>query len=113
MYQIRNMLGDGLLECTVTLTRRIDIEPCSEARTDEFPGSVISEMDSVDQGAKMVTSEVALDPSATKSVTEAVVGEACSVCAHPMRVHDDIGTRFCAATSAGTLTRGCVCRPDG
>ncbi|HWE91633.1 MAG TPA: RGCVC family protein [Pseudonocardiaceae bacterium] len=33
----------------------------------------------------------------------------CVVCSHPMKVHDRIGLRFCAATAAGTLDRGCVC----
>lgn len=61
----------------------------------------------------MVTTDVALELPATKNDTEAKVDETCSVCAHPVRVHDAIGTRFCAATVAGAFTRGCVCQPDG
>ncbi|HWC81808.1 MAG TPA: RGCVC family protein [Pseudonocardiaceae bacterium] len=48
-----------------------------------------------------------------KCDTEIVVDEACSVCAHPMRAHDGIATRFCAATLAGALDRGCACPPGG
>lgn len=61
----------------------------------------------------MVASEVALDTPAAKDDidTDAVVDETCSVCGHPMRAHDAIGTRFCAATMTGSLNRGCVCQP--
>ncbi|MCZ2839409.1 RGCVC family protein [Modestobacter sp. VKM Ac-2985] len=34
----------------------------------------------------------------------------CPACAHSMDAHDPIGVRFCRATAAGTLDRGCVCR---
>jgi hypothetical protein len=33
----------------------------------------------------------------------------CSVCPHAAKAHDRIGTRYCAATVAGGLRRGCVC----
>lgn len=36
----------------------------------------------------------------------------CPACAHPMDAHDPIGARFCLATAAGTLDRGCACRID-
>jgi hypothetical protein len=61
----------------------------------------------------MVTSDVALALPVTMSDTDTGVDEGCSVCAHPMRAHDAIGARFCAATMAGALDRGCVCQPDG
>jgi hypothetical protein len=35
----------------------------------------------------------------------------CPVCPHPLADHDPIGLRFCRATAAGAVTRGCVCRP--
>ncbi|MGY1857709.1 RGCVC family protein [Modestobacter sp. SYSU DS0290] len=34
----------------------------------------------------------------------------CPACPHPMAAHDPIGARFCRATAAGTLDRGCACR---
>jgi hypothetical protein len=34
---------------------------------------------------------------------------ACPSCPHPLDSHDVIARRFCAATSAGHLERGCVC----
>jgi hypothetical protein len=36
--------------------------------------------------------------------------EACDVCPHPRADHDPIAARFCSATGAGALVRGCVCR---
>ncbi|MEV6823458.1 RGCVC family protein [Amycolatopsis sp. NPDC051102] len=34
---------------------------------------------------------------------------ACAVCPHPVESHDMIARRFCAATQASTVDRGCVC----
>jgi hypothetical protein len=33
----------------------------------------------------------------------------CAACPHPAAAHDIIGSRFCSATAAGGLDRGCVC----
>jgi hypothetical protein len=30
-------------------------------------------------------------------------------CGHPMDVHDAIAARYCRATLAGALPRGCIC----
>ena len=37
---------------------------------------------------------------------------ACGVCSHAHAHHDAIGLRFCRATAAAALTRGCICRPE-
>jgi hypothetical protein len=34
----------------------------------------------------------------------------CPACGHPADAHDVIATRFCAATTARALPRGCACR---
>jgi hypothetical protein len=34
----------------------------------------------------------------------------CPACVHPETAHDVIATRFCAATTARALPRGCACR---
>ncbi|MEU5692790.1 RGCVC family protein [Actinosynnema sp. NPDC020468] len=34
----------------------------------------------------------------------------CDVCPHPWSAHDALGVRFCTATAAAALSRGCVCR---
>ena len=34
----------------------------------------------------------------------------CASCPHPLADHDPIGLRFCRATRAGDISRGCVCR---
>jgi hypothetical protein len=36
----------------------------------------------------------------------------CAVCPHEWDAHDPIGIRFCSATVAGRLHRGCVCIGD-
>lgn len=33
----------------------------------------------------------------------------CAVCPHAWDAHDRIGIRYCSATTAGGLQRGCVC----
>jgi hypothetical protein len=33
----------------------------------------------------------------------------CAVCPHPIDSHDRISLRFCRATQASAMTRGCVC----
>ena len=44
-------------------------------------------------------------PAAIEIRTDA----ACAACPHDRDAHDRIGTRFCSATIAGALTRGCAC----
>ncbi len=36
----------------------------------------------------------------------------CAVCPHEWDAHDPIGIRFCSATIAGQLPRGCACVGD-
>ncbi|MDT7717176.1 MAG: hypothetical protein QOH09_3168, partial [Pseudonocardiales bacterium] len=49
----------------------------------------------------------------TTEVGPAATGEqthfACAVCPHAWDAHDPIGIRYCSATVAGELHRGCVC----
>ncbi|MFC4944458.1 RGCVC family protein [Pseudonocardia sp. GCM10023141] len=35
----------------------------------------------------------------------------CASCPHLRAAHDRIGLRYCSATTAGALERGCVCAP--
>jgi hypothetical protein len=43
---------------------------------------------------------------------ELVVSEpACLACGHDVADHDAIGRRYCRATEARALARGCICRP--
>lgn len=35
----------------------------------------------------------------------------CMVCGHSPGAHDKIARRFCEATIANALPRGCICRP--
>lgn len=54
-------------------------------------------------------------PSPTPRIADDVPGAGapdlavCPACPHPAALHDAIGTRFCRATTAKTLSRGCVC----
>ncbi|WP_157529701.1 RGCVC family protein [Nocardia sp. NRRL S-836] len=34
----------------------------------------------------------------------------CAVCPHPLQDHDPLGVRYCNATTASALPRGCICR---
>jgi hypothetical protein len=34
----------------------------------------------------------------------------CAVCPHDWAAHDSIGVRYCSATIANDLHRGCVCK---
>jgi hypothetical protein len=36
--------------------------------------------------------------------------ETCDACDHEQTEHDPIARRYCAATLANALTRGCICR---
>jgi hypothetical protein len=47
--------------------------------------------------------------SSTASAPELGADLACAACPHDRDAHDAIGTRFCTATIAGALSRGCVC----
>ena len=47
---------------------------------------------------------MAVQPAPAESLLEACA------CGHPHADHDAIAARYCAATIAGSLARGCVCR---
>lgn len=34
----------------------------------------------------------------------------CAVCPHPWNDHDALGVRYCTATTAAGVLRGCICR---
>ena len=61
-------------------------------------------------------SSAILDESVTKPLPQvaqvnpiaSVTG--CDVCAHPLEGHDQIARRYCTATFANVITRGCICR---
>lgn len=50
-------------------------------------------------------------PEAPTPVGDELDGAACAACAHPIADHDALGRRFCAATEAAAIPRGCICRP--
>lgn len=49
-------------------------------------------------------------PTTTLPVPETGAEARCGSCPHPVSAHDPIGLRFCRATRAGDIHRGCVCR---
>jgi hypothetical protein len=55
----------------------------------------------------MPTTEV--KPSIAKKGIGEQTDLTCAVCPHAWDVHDPIGIRYCSATVAGALHRGCVC----
>jgi hypothetical protein len=46
---------------------------------------------------------------ATPTISTTISVDTCPVCPHPADAHDALGRRYCAATAAGTLDRGCIC----
>lgn len=58
----------------------------------------------------MPTSDVLMDraPPDTAGQVETL----CPVCPHPTNAHDPIARRFCSATRAGALSRGCQCSSE-
>ncbi|MGY1843616.1 RGCVC family protein [Modestobacter sp. SYSU DS0875] len=56
--------------------------------------------------AHLPTAAPALRAPAVRSGDE----PGCPACVHARDAHDAIGARFCRATAAGTLDRGCACR---
>jgi hypothetical protein len=48
-------------------------------------------------------------PKVSGSRSDSQEPATCSACAHPWADHDQIGARFCAATTVGHHDRGCVC----
>ncbi|GAB3347220.1 RGCVC family protein [Modestobacter lapidis] len=50
-------------------------------------------------------------PEARDEIADVTPDEGrCGSCPHPLAAHDPIGLRFCRATRAGGISRGCVCR---
>lgn len=50
--------------------------------------------------------------AATETPTTDESDLVCAACPHGREAHDRIGTRFCSATIAAGLDRGCVCVGD-
>lgn len=48
-------------------------------------------------------------PVAAGNDVDTDLKQRCAVCEHDTADHDVIGTRFCEATQAHALTRGCIC----
>jgi hypothetical protein len=50
-----------------------------------------------------------LKPPVAEPGTGDRIDPTCAVCPHAWDTHDPIGIRYCSATVAGGLYRGCVC----
>ncbi|WP_433261352.1 RGCVC family protein [Actinosynnema sp. CS-041913] len=58
----------------------------------------------------MSTTHVLIDPLAPDAARQAE--RSCPACPHPADAHDPLARRFCAATRAGGLHRGCLCSAE-
>jgi hypothetical protein len=58
----------------------------------------------------MTTIDVASVMHEKASDSDDAAAARCPACVHPVDAHDVIATRFCAATTARALARGCACR---
>jgi hypothetical protein len=54
-------------------------------------------------------SRIDVEPDVTVVENDDSAAAACAVCPHPLESHDMIARRFCTATQAGAVNRGCVC----
>ncbi len=57
-----------------------------------------------------MTAPAPLTPVVPTSAVTTAAGALCDACPHPLAAHDPIGLRFCHATVAQAITRGCSCR---
>ncbi len=44
------------------------------------------------------------------AVLDVLPDVSCDACPHPRQEHDPLGVRYCTATTASALPRGCICR---
>ncbi|MEU4769415.1 RGCVC family protein [Actinosynnema sp. NPDC023794] len=58
----------------------------------------------------MSTTHVPIAPLAPDAARQAE--GSCPACPHPADAHDALAQRFCAATRAGDLHRGCLCSTE-
>lgn len=63
-------------------------------------------------GKPRVMPTTGMTPATSETDAGDRAGLTCAVCPHPQDSHDRIGLRYCAATAAGALRRGCVCVGD-
>jgi len=54
-------------------------------------------------------SRIDVEPDVAVAETGDRAVAVCAVCPHSVESHDMIARRFCTATQAGALDRGCVC----
>lgn len=52
---------------------------------------------------------IAYGTTADTAVRGEAADGACEMCPHALSAHDAISQRYCSATRAAALTRGCVC----
>lgn len=57
--------------------------------------------------AQVPTNE--LEPDFAGHSANGEVATGCAVCPHPWPTHDRIAARYCTATVAAKVTRGCIC----
>jgi hypothetical protein len=56
------------------------------------------------------TGEMTTSELSTTVPADTATHDECVACPHPLHDHDDLGTRFCAATTSSALSRACICR---
>lgn len=60
----------------------------------------------------MPRTDVRTDPPTLDDAIRAAAGRvepSCAACPHPANAHDPLARRFCSATLASDLHRGCLC----
>ena len=57
----------------------------------------------------MTTSEPQTVEATADTNSDVITSEQCAACKHDWDKHDALGVRYCTATTAGSLSRGCIC----
>jgi hypothetical protein len=87
----------------------------SEDTVRRLATSVLHALDQIPQAARYPRDSAMSTPGAVRQEAdgfpdlEVVDMATCPACPHPLVTHDAIGTRFCRATIARALRRGCTC----
>ena len=111
-------LHDRLIKVVANVLME-DPEPATDATMSEdtarrLATRVLHALDQIPQTARHGGSETPMPDAVPQDAggtpdLDVLDTASCPVCPHPLVTHDAIGTRFCRATIARALPRGCTC----
>lgn len=84
---------------------------CRYRRTVRYIVSSDNQADTTQTGTTAMPT-TGMNPAPSETDVADRAGLRCAVCPHPLDAHDRIGLRYCTATAASSVSRGCVCVGD-